>query len=76
MGARALSSGTQNSSTASLYGVKDNQDMASFNCFMIFRAPPSKMREPYSNHLVRLSVRPSVRLSVCLSVCPHFVVTR
>ena len=29
----------------------------------IFRTPPSKMREPYSNHFVRLSVCPSVRLS-------------
>ena len=36
---------------------------------IIIRAPPSKMREPYSNHFVRLSVRPSVRLSVC----PHFL---
>ena len=26
----------------------------------IIRAPPSKMREPYSNHCVCLSVRPSV----------------
>ena len=34
----------------------------------LIRAPPSKMREPYSNHFVHLSVR--------LSVCPHFVVTR
>ena len=35
----------------------------------IIRAPPSKMREPYSNHSVCLSVRPSV-LSVCPSFCP------
>ena len=47
---------------------------------LIIRAPPSKMREPYSNHFVCPSVCPSVRLSVCLSVrpsvCPHFLVTR
>ena len=35
---------------------------------VIIRAPPSKMREPYSNHLVCPSV--------CPSVCPHFVVMR
>ena len=34
----------------------------------IIRAPPSKMREPYSNHFVRLSVRPSVRPSVHTSL--------
>ena len=34
----------------------------------IIRVPPSKMREPYSNHFVCPSV--------CPSVCPHFVVTR
>ena len=38
----------------------------------LVRAPPSKMREPYSNH----SVRPSVCLSIRLSVRPHFVVMR
>ena len=39
---------------------------------MIFRAPPSKMREPYSNHLVCLSVHPSV----CLSTSRCNAITR
>ena len=56
----------------SVYGKWCLSILISFSFSIIIRAPPSKMREPYSNHFVcpsvRLSVRPSVRLSVCLSV--------
>ena len=41
-------------------------------CLRVVRAPPSKMREPYSNHSVCLSVCLSVRPSVR----PHFLVMR
>ena len=62
-----------NTLTQNDWSVKNQIEYTSLRPEFI-RAPPSKTREPYSNHSVCLSVCPSVRLSVRLSVHPHFVV--
>ena len=62
----------QNRGTKGYSKFKMNfRDRAEKYCFSLFtailiRAPPSKMREPYSNHSVCLSVCPSVCLSTLL----------